>query len=84
MITPPPNPRAEQARADIAAYNAPLLVNPPHDFPPPAPSLADVLPLVLSRWPDMARYAETARVESLHHARGWCWCVTVTVVESEK
>jgi len=30
MRQPPPNPKAAQARADIEAYNAPLLVNPPH------------------------------------------------------
>lgn len=34
MITPPPNPNADQARAAVCAYNAPLLANPPRESAP--------------------------------------------------
>jgi hypothetical protein len=42
-----------------------------------------LLDRIFERWPDMRRYADTARRERLEYVlsgnrRGWCWCVTVT------
>lgn len=82
-MNPPPNPHAAAARADIAAYNAPLLANPPHDAPPP-----DLLDRVFDNWPDMARYRDTATVERmvywLHGEQHSCWFVTVTAHAAPK
>lgn len=49
---------------------------------PPAPDAA-LLDAVLARWPDMRRYADTARLETVYDAQrgGWREAVTVTVFE---
>lgn len=74
-MKPPPNPRAAEQRDAIRQYIAPLLVNPPE------PDRDAALARIAATWPDMLRYAETARIERLQHERGWCWGVTVTVFE---
>lgn len=50
---------------------------------PPPPALSDFLPRCIEHWPDIARYAESARIEPLQHDTGWCWGVTVTVFDKE-
>lgn len=46
----------------------------------PAPSLASGLARIAAQWPDMLHYADTAQIEPLYHAGGWCWGVTVEAV----
>lgn len=75
MITAPPNPHEDEARASRSAYVRPMLVN------PPPPDLDAALARIAATWPDMLRYADTARIERLQHERGWCWGVTVTIFE---
>lgn len=85
-MNPPPNPQAAAANADMRAYNAALRGEMMTRTEPPAAVPADVLAAVLQRWPDMARYAHTARLEphvSSIDGRVYGF-VTVTVFSKEK
>lgn len=83
MITPPPNPKQAEARAAILAYQGKVVIESDENTPPP-PALSDYLPRCIAHWPDMERYAESARIESLQHDAGWCWCCSVTVFDKSK
>lgn len=74
-MKPPTNPKQAEARASRREYIRPMLVN------PPAPDLDAALARIAALWPDMLKYADTARIERLQHDRGWCWGVTVTIFE---
>lgn len=83
MITPPPNPKAEQARAAMLAYQGKVVIESDETTPPP-PALSAFLPRCIEHWPDMERYAPTARIDPLQHDLSWCWGVTVTVFDKAK
>lgn len=48
---------------------------------PAPPPLSAMLPRCIAHWPDLQRYAPSARIEPLQHSQGWCWGVTVTVFD---
>lgn len=55
MIHPPTNPNAAEARAAMQAHNEQI----GHE------AWQELLERTFSRWPDMRRYADTARLESI-------------------
>lgn len=75
MRQPPPNPNADLARAAMQQHNAQYM---------PLPDDDAFIERVFERWPDMRKYADTARVGMVYDykAQQWRRHVTVTVYQA--
>lgn len=72
----PPNPHAAAARAAMQAHMSEVK----------SAAFADLLERCFTRWPDMRRYADTARHETAYDVRRaeWREVVTVTIFDKRR